>query len=127
MVLADGPEASDSFANKAVEVAFTIGAMAGAKVDRFEAGAGHELVESVEGVVLFENGKGSVGGVIISRLHQYKRHANIGPVGLQKDWDSRVEAGESGVTSDSDFKFVEHGVNRVLSRWCQGWLCGGKA
>ena len=59
---------------------------------------------------MFENGEGSVGGIIVSRLHQYKRHADIGPVSLEKDWDGRVEAGEAGVTSDSDFKFIEHGA-----------------
>ena len=72
---------------------------------------------------MFENGEGSVGGIIISGLHQYKRHANIGPVSLEKDWDCRVEVGEAGVASDSDFKFIEHGAKG----FCPGGVRDGFA
>ena len=69
---------------------------------------------------MFENGEGSAGGIIISGLHQYKRHADIGPVSLEKDWDGRVEA---GVTSDSNFKFIEHGAKG----FCPGGVRDGFA
>ena len=109
IVLADGPEASDSFTNKAVEVAFTIGAMAGAKVDRFEAGAGHELVESVEGVVLLESSESNVRSIVVCWLHQDKGHADIRPVGFEEDGDCIVKVGKAGVTSDSELEFVKQG------------------
>jgi hypothetical protein len=104
-VLTNSPAPTTGFSDERMEVAFALGAAAGAKADGPEPGTVHSEVKDAA-TLGAQDSKSGFGGIRGVRLHEDPTHAGTGPISLQETRERGVVASEAGRRGDGEFQLV---------------------